>query len=181
MTMKNFICNFLLTFLLIFSSNSICSIEENIVVNRQSIEKAIKHSNPDMLEKYLANYKTTAIEKQCFIDFANKITELRRSNLCLDLIRPKTNPNFNPKGERKLGIACGVIGTLCLTLGLISEGDYVLLIPTGLLSMSASAFLLYIWYKFKDRPYIRFRTRKQKYLDSIKVQHLIFTINLVES
>lgn len=180
--MKNFICNFLLTFLLIFSSNSICSIEENIVVNRQSIEKAIKHSNPDMLEKYLANYKTTAIEKQCFADLAHRVTELRKSKVYLDFIRPKRVP-LHPRAYRDLGAVCGVASTLCFTLGLASGSEEVGrgFLRMGLLGMSASAFFLCVWYKLKNGPYIPFRTRKQKYLDSIKVQHLIFTINLVES
>lgn len=170
--MKNIIHTYLLILTVFFSSQNIFGVKENITNNRENIEKAIKSSRPDLLEKFLVDYKATESEKQYFIDFANKILMMRENNLNLNLINFKKDKSNSKADAILLTLGCGTFGIFCMSLALISKDSESSSKAAlmGCTSLGLAAFFAWCASIAKDTTP---RTIKQKYLDSIKIQFIL--------
>ncbi len=167
----------LFTITLINSSTYIKAINNTI---KEKIEHAIKKSKPNLLNQYLSKLNLTQTEKDNFIELANSILEMRKTKMQFNFISPKKNPGDSGLWSVISGIIIGGLGTAnlcCYFFSTLSSdaGQKAILYGTGGLVLATLLIASGINDIKKDET---FRTRKQKYLDAIKIKQLLNTITL---
>lgn len=145
---------------------------------REKIEHAIKKSRPNLLNQYLSKLNLTKTEKDNLIELANSILEMRKTKMQFNFISPKKNPADLGLWSVILGTISGVIGTSNLCCYFFSnlssdERQKAILCGTGGLLLATLLIASGINDIKKDKT---FRTRKQKYLDAIKIKQILNSI-----
>ncbi len=133
---------------------------------------AIQKSLPDKLKQSLFNADLSTSKKKDYIAFAKGITKIREKKIKLDKTKPKTSKTETCVWAMVMTGGYGA-ASAALALGFLYCKEVNEAAKFGGLSLGAFA-LSYICYIKLDHTFREtFRTRRQKYLDSIKIQAIL--------
>ena len=160
-------------FCLILTVLSIVNIPSYLSANvHNQIIYAIKKSLPDKLKQNLFNADLSTSKKNDYIAFAKGITKIREKKIKLDKTKPKTSKTETCVWAMIMTGGYGA-ASAALALGFLYCKEVNEAAKFGGLSLGAFA-LSYICYRKLDDTFGEtFRTRKQKYLDSMKIQAIL--------
>lgn len=168
--MKQFISKILLSLTIISCINLNIYAENNI----PAIQEAIQNSRLDLLEKALDKTNLTEEDQKSLIDFAEQIAKQRETKMNLAFLTNKEKKDT--RGDELL------VAILTLGTGIISTIKIISDLVNNKFDEDSSTFLFGAPLSFalcwacinstlnKDK---QFRTLKQKWIDSLKIQQIL--------
>lgn len=139
------------------------------------IHQAIEKSMPQYLRKCLSKVNLSQSQKEDYLSLAKAKKKIREKKVKLDKIKPKTSEAESYAWAMLGTTGYGIVSTALVGKFLFYK-DMRQAAECGALALGSFALTYFIYQYFKEVREENFRTRKQKYIDSVKVQTILENI-----